>query len=371
MLKTKVELKAQVDAVIVINGNREITPPLDNSIRTNFINSFVGMVGDEIISGEKTFSADIIIPTEVYGVAWNNSFEAATKDSIYDKIESVIASIPASSYDDTPVFYHNGSRDMTGSVNFADINEGITWASGSSILEEAGVLQITAIDMIGDLNMNGIFDIINADEISGTELKINYASGSIHDSSDFFIIDKDRRLYASNGDSVLDFSSFSNGVVIRGEGFNFASLKTANLTALRTFQFPDNSGTFALVSDIASKEDAITVGTNLQYWRGDKTFQTLNTSVVPEVTNLYYTQGRFDNAFGLKSTTDLLEGANLYYTNAKVRATDLAGLSIAGSSLIASDTVLQAFGKLQNQINGVLAGGLTQAQVRNITLLGI
>jgi hypothetical protein len=39
MYKTDVELKTQVDAVIVVNGNGEITPPLDNSIRTNFIDS--------------------------------------------------------------------------------------------------------------------------------------------------------------------------------------------------------------------------------------------------------------------------------------------------------------------------------------------
>lgn len=40
------------------------------------------------------------------------------------------------------------------------------------------------------------------------------------------------------------------------------------------------------------KEPAITSGTTAQYWRGDKTFQTLNTTVVPEGTNLYYTDTR-------------------------------------------------------------------------------
>lgn len=35
-------------------------------------------------------------------------------------------------------------------------------------------------------------------------------------------------------------------------------------------------------------------------------------------TNLYYTQGRFDTAFGNKTTTDLTEGTNLYYTDARV-----------------------------------------------------
>ena len=39
-----------------------------------------------------------------------------------------------------------------------------------------------------------------------------------------------------------------------------------------------------------------------------------STSLVTEGSNLYYTQGRFDTAFGLKSTTDLAEGTNLYFT---------------------------------------------------------
>jgi hypothetical protein len=61
----------------------------------------------------------------------------------------------------------------------------------------------------------------------------------------------------------------------------------------------------------------ITAGTTAQYYRGDKTFQTLNTTAVTEGTNLYYTQARFDTAFGNKSTTNLTEGTNLYYTQAR------------------------------------------------------
>ena len=42
-----------------------------------------------------------------------------------------------------------------------------------------------------------------------------------------------------------------------------------------------------------------------------------STTDLAEGTNLYYTQGRFDTAFGNKSTTDLTEGTNLYFTNAR------------------------------------------------------
>jgi hypothetical protein len=72
-----------------------------------------------------------------------------------------------------------------------------------------------------------------------------------------------------------------------------------------------------LQSAVAGKEPAIAAGSSAQYWRGDKSWQTLNTSVVPEGTNLYYTQARFDSAFTAKSTTNLSEGTNLYYTQAR------------------------------------------------------
>jgi hypothetical protein len=51
----------------------------------------VDTTGDETIAGVKTFSSDPIIPDEAYGVGWNGSLEPATKNAIYDKIETVSA----------------------------------------------------------------------------------------------------------------------------------------------------------------------------------------------------------------------------------------------------------------------------------------
>lgn len=81
----------------------------------------------------------------------------------------------------------------------------------------------------------------------------------------------------------------------------------------------DLAGTADLptVPGLSGKEASISAGTTAQYWRGDKSFQTLNTAAVPESGNLYWTQARFDAAFGAKSTTDLAEGSNLFYTAAR------------------------------------------------------
>jgi hypothetical protein len=67
-------------------------------------------------------------------------------------------------------------------------------------------------------------------------------------------------------------------------------------------------------STFNSKQDFITAGTYLEYYRGDKTWQTLNTTVVPEGTNLYFTTSRAQNAITLTTTGN--SGASTYVTGA-------------------------------------------------------
>jgi hypothetical protein len=56
----------------------------------------------------------------------------------------------------------------------------------------------------------------------------------------------------------------------------------------------DASFSTTVTNSIATKEPIITAGTSTQYYRGDKTFQTLNTTAVAEGTNLFYTNVRAD-----------------------------------------------------------------------------
>jgi hypothetical protein len=85
-----------------------------------------------------------------------------------------------------------------------------------------------------------------------------------------------------------------------------------------------------LTADLAAKEPTIGSGTTAQYWRGDKSWQTLNTTVIPE-------------------------GTNLYFTESKVLGTDLAGLSTTAGTVTATDTVLSSIGKLVGNIDAVSA----------------
>ncbi len=88
-----------------------------------------------------------------------------------------------------------------------------------------------------------------------------------------------------------------------------------------------------LSTDLGAKEPTISPGTALQYWRGDKSWQRLNTAAIPETTNLYFTKPR-------------------------VLGTDLAGFASGSGTVSATDTVLTAIGKLDgNQGNYVLKTG--------------
>lgn len=80
---------------------------------------------------------------------------------------------------------------------------------------------------------------------------------------------------------------------------------------------------------------------------------------------------KLDNLTVISSTTDVPEGTRLYFTVARVLATVLTGLSLAtGGSIVATDTILVAFGKIQNQLNAlVTAVGLKQ-DILTDTLLG-
>lgn len=58
----------------------------------------------------------------------------------------------------------------------------------------------------------------------------------------------------------------------------------------------------ATATALSGKEPIISAGTTLQYWRGDKSWQTLNTAVVPESGNLYYTDARARAAISVTTT---------------------------------------------------------------------
>ncbi|MGZ3788078.1 MAG: tail fiber domain-containing protein [Bacteriovorax sp.] len=79
-----------------------------------------------------------------------------------------------------------------------------------------------------------------------------------------------------------------------------------------------------------SKQGSIAAGTTAQYYRGDKSWQALDTSAVSE--NI----------------------ANLYFTNARALGVPLTGFTTGTGAIVATDSMLQAFGKAQGQIDSLV-----------------
>jgi len=107
----------------------------------------------------------------------------------------------------------------------------------------------------------------------------------------------DQSQFITTGTSGTNFNIVSSGDT---HTFNLPVASAANTGKLSSSDW----------SVFNAKEPAITAGTTLQYYRGDKTFQTLDTTAVIEATNLYFTDARARLAISL--TTTNTSGAATY-----------------------------------------------------------
>ena len=82
---------------------------------------------------------------------------------------------------------------------------------------------------------------------------------------------------------------------------------------------------------------------NVQSVNGETGAVVLDTDDISEgVTNVYYTDARFDSRLATKTTDDLTEGANLYYTDAKVEAVLVAqDVTTQGNTFNGADQLVQ------------------------------
>jgi len=119
-----------------------------------------------------------------------------------------------------------------------------------------------------------------------------------------------------------------------------------------------------------NKENAITAGTTLQYYRGDKTFQTLNTSVVPELTNLYYTEARVSANTDVAANTAARHSAVTIGTaNGLSLSTQALSLALASTSTTGalSSTDWNTFNGKQNALTNPVTGTGTTNYIPKFT----
>lgn len=180
-----------------------------------------------------------------------------------------------------------------------------------------------------------------------------------------------QEIYSKNGISLLNTND-NNGVRLSQDGVTtnrsqklqdkdgIVALKVDVDDAIAAYSAPSqidndlNTSTTrgaskaAILGGLATKENLITPAANTTVFRGDKTFVTLNTDIVPE------------------------GSTNLYGTNARVLSYVLTGYTAGSNTAItAASTVLNAFRNLQAQITAQttavrLAG--TQSISANLTV---
>jgi predicted RecA/RadA family phage recombinase len=166
-------------------------------------------------------------------------------------------------------------------------------------IDPAGVGDNTGkVVIAGDLQVTGTTTTINSTTVEVGDLNIVLGSGATNAAA------------ANGGGITIDL------------GTDGSASFTYNSTTDEFLSNKDiNANITGQVSDISNHTTTdLAEGTNLYYTqsRFDTAFGVKSTTDLTEGTNLYYTQSRFDTAFGVKSTTDLTEGTNLYYTDARV-----------------------------------------------------
>lgn len=143
--------------------------------------------------------------------------------------------------------------------------------------------------------------------------------------------------------SLTGLSSSVTGTVLATDSLitGISKLQNAGASTLTTLTGEITS----LTTTVSGKEPAINAGLTTQYWRGDKTWHTLNSDAVPQGTT------------------------NQYFTNAAVLSTPLSGLntSLTGS-ISSSDTVESAAGRLQSQISAITNPIVTYTNTFSLSL---
>ena len=183
-----------------------------------------------------------------------------------------------------------------------------------------------------------------------------------------------------NGLLVIDTTTYtptSTTLTINGTSFNLSANRTWNvgtvtsvgLTAPTGFSVSNSpitsSGTIALnfASGYSLPTDASQTNWDTAYNNRITSLTTTGTSgpatLVSNVLNIpqYQAQGNYITALTGEATASGPGSASVTLTNSAVIGKVLTGLSVTSGAIASTDSILQAFGKVQGQINA-LSGGL-------------
>lgn len=126
-------------------------------------------------------------------------------------------------------------------------------------------------------------------DVTGLQLDLNGKLNVTDTTGKWYPRNSNPLLYIDQSQGDIRYAKISDTIGGPGNGKIMTTAAAQNAIA-------------GLQAGVNSKEPIIAPGTTAQYWRGDKTWQTLNTTVVPEGTNLYFTNTRSRSAISLTTT---------------------------------------------------------------------
>lgn len=260
-----------------------------------------------------------------------NNVGIASSLSVVGAIDSTSSFVRTTrTENDTTQLPHFQMRRGSGGGDIAFLS---SWGNGSNGVESIGFfIGATSLNRVYSSGLHEIYGALTSSgsitataiiRSGGSSSQFLKADGSV-DSNSYLTSNQSITLSGEvSGTGTTSLSTTIANTAVIGKVLTGFSSTNAAIAATDTILQAFNK----TQGQISAKENTITAGTTSQYWRGDKSWQTLDTSIVPENTNLYY-------------------------TNARAVGSVLTGYTLGSNvSIAATDTILQALGKTQAQID--------------------
>ena len=181
-----------------------------------------------------------------------------------------------------------------------------------------------------NFSLSEIGNLIGQDYVPYVGATGNVDLGAFGITSDYFAVQGGTAAQFLKADGTLDSTLYtpeSRTLTINGVTYDLTENRTWTISLIDTLTTIGTAGAATLIGSVLN---------------------------IP----IYQPQGNYITSLTGEASGSGPGAANVTLSNAAVIAKILTGLNITGGTVTATDTILQAFGKLQNQVNG-LFGGVT------------
>ena len=301
------------------------TLPVGNGGTGSATRNFVDLTSSETVAGTKTFSSFPITPS----AAPTTNYQVANKKYVDDTVSGGIVG----------AMIYKGTFDASAGNYTAIVGPKAGYFYKVSVSGLIGTRQYNAGDNMyinKDVAVNPVeadIDVVDNTEIVSS---VNTQVGAV----------------VLVTDDIAEDASPTNKWFTNGRAQTAAVVNT--LVGSETAQAPSVS---SVNSALGGKEATITGGTTSQYWRGDKSFQTLDTAAVAENASYkYFTDGRAQTAAVVNSTagTETVQAASV--SAMKAYAESHVFTRVAGESFAANSTFV-----VRMAVDGEVAGRVYKA----------